>query len=105
MSRTSLKVLNGALKADVLRKNRQQGSNAPLKTIELAPSAKMTKNERDHIAKIRFDLVQECISPERWALGVLARGATVIFDGIRYCYSGTDDFCKDINSLNNWVVS
>ena len=65
----------------------------------------MTKPERDRVAKIRFDLAQQGITPERWELDVLARGATVIFDGIRYCYLRTDDFCEDIFSLNNWAVS
>lgn len=48
-----VKVLNAALKAGVPRKNRQQGSNAPLKISEGVPSAKMTGDERDYIAKIR----------------------------------------------------
>lgn len=100
-----MKVLNGALKAGAPRKRRQQRSNAPLKTSEQAPSARMTKPERELIAKIRFDLSQQGIIPERWALDVLARGATVIFDGIRCCNSHRDDFCDDINSLNNWAVS
>ena len=100
-----VQALNDALKAGAPRKNRQQRSNAPLKTSEKAPSARMTKAERERVAKIRFDLAQEGITPERWELDVLARGATVVFDGVRYCYSRTDDFCEDINSLNNWAVS
>ena len=74
-----VKVLNGALKAGAPRKNRQQRSNAPLKTSEQAPSARMTKSERDRVGKIRFDLAQEGIVPERWEMEVLARGATVCF--------------------------
>ena len=74
-----VKVLNRALKAGAPRKNRQQRSNASLKTSEQAPSARMTKPERDRVAKIRFDLAQEGITPERWEIEVLARGATVCF--------------------------
>lgn len=40
--------LNSALKAGV-----------PLKTSEQAPSARTTKPERYHVAKIRFDLAQD----------------------------------------------
>jgi large subunit ribosomal protein L30 len=39
----------------------------------------MTKAERERIPKIRFDLAQEGITPERRELDVLARGATVIY--------------------------
>lgn len=73
------KVLNGALKAGVSRKQRQQKYNAPLKNSDKAPSARMTKDERERIAKIRVELAQEGIYPERWELDVLARGATVFY--------------------------
>lgn len=74
-----VKVLNGALKAGSTRKPRQQRCNAPLKYSEKAPSARMTKDERERIAKIRVELAQEGIFPERWELDVLTRGATVFF--------------------------
>ena len=87
-----VKVLNGALKAGTPRKNRQQRSNAPLKTSEQAPSARMTKPERDRIAKIRFDLAQEGITPERWELEALARGATVSYGDKKFKYAAADEW-------------
>ena len=87
-----VKVLNGALKAGTPRKNRQQRSNAPLKTSEQAPSTRMTKPERDRVAKIRFDLAQEGITPERWELDALARGATVIYGDKKFRYSADDEW-------------
>ena len=87
-----VKVLNGALKADVPRKNRQQGSNTPLKSSEQAPSARMTKSERDSVAKIRFDLIQEGITPEPWELQVLARGATVKYGNQKFTYSSLHEW-------------
>ena len=87
-----VKVLNGALKADTPRKNRQQRSNAPLKTSAQAPSARMTKPERDRVAKIRFDLAQEGITPERWELDALARGATVIYGDKKFKYAAADEW-------------
>lgn len=87
-----VKVLNGALKAGAPRKNRQQRSNAPLKASEQAPSARMTKPERDRVAKIRFDLAQEGITPERWELDALARGATVIYGDKIFNYAVGDDW-------------
>ena len=82
-----VKVLNGALKAGAPRKHQQQKSNAPLKTSELAPSARMTKAESDRVAKIRFDLAQEGINPERWEINALARGATVVYGNKSFSYS------------------
>lgn len=96
-----VKVLNAALKAGETLKNRQQ-RNAPLKTSEQAPSARMTKSERDRVAKISFDLAQKGISPERWELDALARGATMIFNDIRYRYYDNDSSCDCNNSLNLW---
>ena len=87
-----VKVLNSALKAGAPRKNRQQRSNAPLKTSEQAPSARMTKPERDRVAKIRFDLAQEGITPERWELDALARGATVIYGDKKFKYTAADEW-------------
>lgn len=82
-----VKVLNGVLKAGAPRKNRQQRSNAPLKTSEPAPSARMTKPERDRIAKIRIELAQEGIVPERWEVEALARGATIIYGDKRFRFA------------------
>jgi large subunit ribosomal protein L30 len=87
-----VKVLNGALKAGAPRKHRQQRSNAQLKTSEQVPSARMTKLERDRVAKIRFDLAQEGISPERWELDALARGATVIYGDKKFRYPTADEW-------------
>ncbi|MCQ8545344.1 replication endonuclease [Klebsiella pneumoniae] len=82
-----VKALNGALKAGAPRKQWQQRSNAPLKACERAPSARMTKLERDRVAKIRFDLTQEGITPERWELDALARGATVVYGNKSFSFS------------------
>ena len=87
-----VKVLNGALKAGAPCKNRQQRSNAPLKTSEQAPSARLTKPERDRVAKIRFDLTQVGINPERWELEALARGATVIFGDKKFHYGAAEEW-------------
>jgi large subunit ribosomal protein L30 len=81
-----VKVLNGALKAGTPRKLRLQRSNMPLKTSEQAPSARMTKTERDRVAKIRFDLAQKGITPERCELYVLARGGMVKYGNQKLSY-------------------
>ena len=79
-----VKVLNGALKAGAQRKHRQQKCNLPLKNSEKAPSARMTKYERERVVKIRVELAQEGLHPERWELDVLTRGATVFYGEKKY---------------------
>ena len=59
---------------------------------EQAPSARMTKPERDRVAKIRFDLAQEGITPEGWELDALARGATVIYGDKKFRFSAVDEW-------------
>ncbi|MBS6146326.1 MAG: replication endonuclease [Klebsiella aerogenes] len=85
-------VLRGALKRDTPQKNRQQRSGEPLKPHDIAPSGRMTKSERAQIPRIRFDLAQHGITPKRWELEALARGATVIYDGQKFSYPVTDEW-------------
>ncbi|HCL5280868.1 TPA: replication endonuclease [Salmonella enterica] len=87
-----VKVLRGALKAGTKPQNRQQRNRSPLKQDELAPSARLTKSQRDQISHIRFDLAQRGITPERWELDVLARGATVTYGEKKLSYTVTDEW-------------
>ncbi|MCK6652303.1 replication endonuclease [Enterobacter roggenkampii] len=87
-----VKVFNAALKAGAPRKNRQQRNSVPLKAAEQAPSARMTKAERERIPKIRLDLAQEGITPERWELDVLARGGTVFYGDKKISYVAAEEW-------------
>lgn len=87
-----MRVFRAASKDGTPRKNRQQRNAAPLKTSEQAPSARMTRAERDRVAKIRFDLAQEGITPERWELDALARGGTVIYGDKKFKYAAADEW-------------
>lgn len=91
-----VRALRGALKHDRRTPNRQQRNGSPLKPHEIAPSARLTRSERLQITRIRVDLAQNGIRPQRWELEALARGATVNYDGnlslIRSLMIGRD-FC------------
>ncbi|ENJ3284739.1 replication endonuclease [Escherichia coli] len=87
-----MRVLRAASKEGAPRKNRQQRNAAPLQTSEQAPSARMTRAERDRVAKIRFDLAQEGITPERWELDALTRGATVIYGDKKFNYPAANEW-------------
>ncbi|WBN02990.1 replication endonuclease [Enterobacter asburiae] len=87
-----LRVLKEASKEEASRKKRQQRNTEPLTPAEQAPSARVTKAQRERIPKIRFDLAQEVITPERWELEALARGATVIYGDKKFNYAAADEW-------------
>lgn len=98
-----MKVLRGGLKAKAKPHDRQQRNRSPLKQDELAPSARLTKSQRDQISRIWFDLALYGITPERWELDVLARGATVAYGKKKFNYATVDEwssFPKDFDLLN-----
>ena len=87
-----VRALRGALKHDLRTPNRQQRSGSPLKPHEIAPSARLTRSERLQITRIRVDLAQNGIRPQRWELEALARGATVNYDGKKFTYPVADEW-------------
>lgn len=81
-----VRALRGALKHGLRTPSRQQRNGSPLKQHEIAPSARLTRSERTQITRIRVDLAQNGIRPQRWELEALARGATVNYDGRSFSY-------------------
>ncbi|EDQ7049828.1 replication endonuclease, partial [Salmonella enterica subsp. enterica] len=81
-----VRTLRGALKHGLRTPSRQQRNGSPLKPHEIAPSARLTRSERMQITRIRVDLAQNGIRPQRWELEALARGATVNYDGKKFRY-------------------
>lgn len=83
-------VLRNALKYNIQRSNHLQKSGEPLKSHQIAPSGRMTKAERNLLPRIRCELAQHCIKPQRWEIEALARGATMIFGELKFKYSVPD---------------
>ncbi|HBM8099339.1 TPA: replication A protein, partial [Escherichia coli] len=48
--------------------------------------------ERMQITRIRVDLAQNGIRPQRWELEALARGATVNYNGKKFTYPVADEW-------------
>ncbi|HDW7094480.1 TPA: replication endonuclease [Yersinia enterocolitica] len=61
--------------------SKAQRSFNPIKGRLIAPSARLTREERQRIPQIRNDLLLKEISVQRWALESLARGAKMSFGG------------------------
>ena len=87
-------VLRSALKHGAPQQNRQQRSDEPLKLHQIAPSGRMTKAERAQIPRIRFELAQQGITPQRWELQALARGGIVVYGEKRFVYPIADEWVK-----------
>ncbi|EIH5870360.1 replication endonuclease, partial [Escherichia coli] len=81
-----VRTLRGALKHGLKTPNRQQRNGSPLKPHEIAPSARLTRSERLQITRIRVDLAQNGIRPQRWELEALARGAIVNYGTKEFHY-------------------
>ncbi|HDT4930056.1 TPA: replication endonuclease [Enterobacter kobei] len=88
----AVKVFKEALKQVAVLSNRRQRNGKPLKQHDIAPSGRLTKSERVKIPRIRFDLAQHGITPTRWELEVLARGAMVVYGGQKFAYPIVDEW-------------
>lgn len=85
-------VLRDALKHGTTQTMRQQRSSEPLKPHQIAPSGRITKEERERIPRIRFELAQHGIKPQRWELEALARGSRVSYGDQSFIYSMQDEW-------------
>jgi hypothetical protein len=74
----------------------------PLKPHEIAPSARLTRSERMQITRIRVDLAQNGIRPQRWELEALVRGATVNYDGKKFTYPVADEW-PGFSTVMEWT--
>ncbi|MFP2140925.1 replication endonuclease [Escherichia marmotae] len=97
-----VRALRSALKHGLRRPNRQQRNGSPLKPHEIAPSARLTRSERMQITRIRVDLAQNGIRPQRWELEALVRGATVNYDGKKFTYPVADEW-PGFSTVMEWT--
>ncbi|HCU0158455.1 TPA: replication endonuclease, partial [Escherichia coli] len=85
-----VRALRGALKHGLRTPHCQPRNGSPLKPHEIAPSARLTRSERMQITRIRVDLAQNGIRPQRWELEALARGATLVYGEKKFTYQLVD---------------
>ncbi|MGE4800102.1 replication endonuclease [Yersinia hibernica] len=72
--------------------SKAQRSFNPTKGRLIAPSARLTREERQRIPQIRNDLLLKDISAQRWELESLARGAQMSFGGDVIQYPALSDW-------------
>lgn len=86
------RALRDAVREQTPTSNRQQREFDPTKDYSRAPSARMTGPERHRIPQIRIDLIQHGITPQRWELEALARGARVRYGDKTFHYPAPDEW-------------
>ncbi|WP_024528232.1 replication endonuclease [Serratia fonticola] len=82
------------IRANAPQVNRAQRSNNVYRGRPVAPSARLTPDERARIPLIHSELVQQGIQAERWELEVLARGTKVKFGDISMQYEPVKDWAS-----------
>ncbi len=86
------KTLRDALRQQSSKGNHQEIARNRRKSRKEAPSSCLTPAERARIPQIRLELLQHSITPEQWELRVLARGASLAFDGLKFSFLTNDEW-------------
>ncbi|CVC02596.1 Bacteriophage replication gene A protein (GPA) [Serratia marcescens] len=86
------KTLRDVIRGQSPRANHQEIARNRKKSQNDAPSARLTPAERARIPQMRLELAQLGITPERWELRALVRGATVVFGALSVSYPVLDEW-------------
>ncbi|MNP58630.1 hypothetical protein D3C76_1535610 [compost metagenome] len=86
------KTLRDAIRGQSPKDNHQEIARNRKKSQNDAPSARLTPAERARIPQIRLELAQHGITPERWELRALVRGAAVIYGKKKFAYPSSGDW-------------
>ncbi len=76
------------------RINKAQRSYDPTKGREVAPSARLTPAERARLPQITSELTKNGITPERWELEALTRGARFRFGDLNMHFEAVEDWAE-----------
>ncbi len=91
------KMLRGALRQQSQKGNHQEITRNRRESRHDAPSARLTPAERARIPQIRLELARHGITPERWELRALVRGATVNYAGEKFTYPVVEEWPGNMN--------
>ncbi len=84
------RVLGDAARRQLPAVHNHQQSFDSSKSYMLAPSARLTQQERKKMLNIKHDLLINGITPQNWEVVALARGATVEYNGKKFIYRTED---------------
>jgi hypothetical protein len=88
----AVRAIVARIREETLRVSKAQRSFDPTKGRDVAPSARLTIEERARLPEIKRELMKSNITAERWELEALSRGAKISFSGIEKSFKLVDDW-------------
>jgi hypothetical protein len=82
------------IREETPRISKSQRSFDPTKRRVAAPSARLTPQERDRLPQIQQELLKHDITPEKWELEALVRGAKITFGDVEIQYPPLQDWAE-----------
>ncbi len=90
----AVKAIVVRIREENTRISKAQRSYDPIRGREIAPSAGLTPAERARLPLISSELAKNGISPERWELEALTRGARMRFGDINMYFDVVEDWAE-----------
>ena len=82
------------IREEAPRVSKAQRSFDPIKGRDVAPSARLTTEERAQIPQIEQELLKHDIKAERWELEAPGRGAKISFGGLVMSFEPLSDWAE-----------
>jgi hypothetical protein len=89
-----MKVIVARIRGETLRVSKAQRSFDPTKGRDVAPSARLTAEERARLPEIERELMKHNITAERWELEALSRGAKIRFGELVMSFEPLPDWAQ-----------
>ncbi|RJT37440.1 replication endonuclease [Rahnella woolbedingensis] len=90
----AVRAIVARIREETPRVSKAQRSFDPTKGRDVAPSARMTTEERARLPKIERELMKNNITAERWELEALSRGAKVSFGDLVMSFEPLPDWAE-----------
>ncbi|MBV6820957.1 replication endonuclease [Rahnella sp. PD12R] len=90
----AVRAIVARIREETPRVSKAQRSFDPTKGRDIAPSARLTTEERARLPEIERELMKHSITAERWELEALSRGAKISFDDQVMCFEPLPDWGK-----------
>ncbi|QQN37338.1 replication endonuclease [Rahnella aceris] len=90
----AVRAIVARIREETPRVSKAQRSFDPTKGRDVAPSARLTTEERARLPEIERELMKYSITPERWELEALSRGAKFSFDDLVMSFEPLPDWAE-----------
>jgi hypothetical protein len=90
----AVRAIVARIREETPRVSKAQRSFNPSKGRDVAPSARLTAEERARLPEIERELMKHSITAERWELEALSRGAKVSFGDLVMSFEPLPDWAE-----------